>query len=92
MKIFLATSAMDWKKITDGNHSHLEKTFVFADFSEAFAFMTRVAMLAEKAGHHPDWSQSWNRIIIKLSTHDAGHVITEKDLKLAKAIDQIAGN
>lgn len=69
----------------------MEKTFTFADFSEAFAFMTRVALLAEKANHHPDWSNVWNRVSIKLSTHDAGNVVTEKDRRLAEAIDEVAG-
>ncbi len=82
---------MNWKHITEGNQSHLEKTFTFADFSEAFAFMTRVALLAEKANHHPDWSNVWNRVSIKLSTHDAGNVVTEKDRRLAEAIDEVAG-
>lgn len=81
---------MNWKHITEGNQSHLEKTFLFADFSEAFAFMTRVALLAEKANHHPEWSNVWNRVSIKLSTHDAGNVVTEKDRRLAEAIDEVA--
>ena len=60
----------------------------FADFSEAWAFMTRVALLAEKHDHHPDWSNGYNRVCIALSTHDAGG-LTAKDLALAKAIDAI---
>lgn len=67
----------------------LSRTFHFADFSEAFAFMTRVAMIAEKMNHHPDWSNVWNTVSIKLNTHDAGGVITEKDHKLAAAIDKL---
>jgi 4a-hydroxytetrahydrobiopterin dehydratase len=67
----------------------LEREFVFADFSEAFGFMTRVALLAEQAGHHPDWSNSWNRVRISLTTHDAGSVVTQKDRDLALAIDRI---
>lgn len=82
---------MEWKQLTEGNTSRLERTFMFADFSEAFAFMTRVAMLAEKANHHPEWSNVWNRVSIRLSTHDAGNVVTDKDLKLAEAIDSVAG-
>lgn len=66
------------------------RTFRFADFSEAFAFMTRVAMIAEKMNHHPEWTNVWNTVSIRLSTHDAGDVITEKDRKLAAAIDRIA--
>ena len=53
--------------------------------------MTRVALLAEKANHHPEWSNVWNRVSIKLSTHDAGNVVTEKDRRLAEAIDEVAG-
>ena len=63
------------------------RTFRFTDFSEAFAFMTRVAMIAEKMNHHPEWTNVWNTVSIRLSTHDAGDVITEKDRKLAAAID-----
>ena len=69
----------------------LTKTFEFADFSAAFAFMTRVALLAEAMGHHPDWSNSWNRVTISLTTHDEGDVVTETDRKLAAAIDGIIG-
>ena len=69
----------------------LTKTFEFADFSAAFAFMTRVALLAEAMGHHPDWSNSWNRVTISLTTHDEGDVVTETDRKMAAAIDGIIG-
>ena len=65
----------------------LYRQFTFKDFSEAFAFMTRVAFLAEKMNHHPNWSNVWNKVEITLSTHDAGDIITDKDRKLAKAID-----
>ncbi|WP_345234847.1 4a-hydroxytetrahydrobiopterin dehydratase [Olivibacter ginsenosidimutans] len=67
----------------------LYKRFEFNDFSEAFAFMTRVALLAEKQNHHPKWTNSWNTLEIWLSTHDAGDKVTERDRKLATAIDQI---
>lgn len=63
----------------------LHREFRFNDFSEAFAFMTRVAMLAEHHGHHPDWSNVYNRVAIELWTHDAGG-ITERDFALARAI------
>ena len=63
----------------------LHREFHFSDFSEAWAFMSRVALLAEKAGHHPDWSNSWNRVTIELVSHDAGGV-TERDVQLATAI------
>ena len=67
----------------------LRRAFVFADFSAAFAFMTRVALLAEKADHHPDWSNSWNKVLIELTSHDAGG-LTQRDLDLAVAIDRVA--
>ncbi|GAB1445231.1 MAG: 4a-hydroxytetrahydrobiopterin dehydratase [Cyclobacteriaceae bacterium] len=70
------------------NHK-LKKTYQFKDFSEAFAFMTRVAILAEKMNHHPNWSNVYNRVSIELSTHDAGNIVTEKDRKLAEAIDNL---
>lgn len=72
-------------------NGRLERSFIFKDFSEAFAFMVRVAMEAEKLGHHPTWTNTWNTVDIALSTHDAGDVITEKDRALAKAIDRVAG-
>lgn len=68
----------------------LKKTFKFKDFVEAFSFMTRVAFIAEKMNHHPEWSNVYNRVSFELSTHDAGDIITDKDRKLAEAIDQIA--
>lgn len=67
----------------------LQRTFNFKDFSEAFAFMTRVALLAEKHNHHPDWSNVYNKVHISLSTHDAGNIITDKDRELAAAIDAV---
>ena len=67
----------------------LKRQFQFADFSEAFAFMTRVAMLAEKANHHPYWTNVYNRVEIELSTHDAGNVVTQKDYDLAAQIDAL---
>ena len=65
----------------------LYKKFEFTDFSEAFAFMTRVAMEAEKMNHHPLWTNVWNKVEIWLSTHDAGNVVTDLDRALAKRID-----
>lgn len=70
-------------------NNKLTKTFKFTDFQEAFAFMTRVAFLAEKHDHHPNWSNVYNTVEIELTTHDDGNTVTEKDRKLAKAIDQI---
>jgi 4a-hydroxytetrahydrobiopterin dehydratase len=67
----------------------IARGFRFRDFSAAFAFMTRVALAAEKADHHPDWSNSWNRVDISLTTHSEGG-LTRRDLDLAKSIDAIA--
>jgi 4a-hydroxytetrahydrobiopterin dehydratase len=75
-----------WKE-TDNK---LHRQFKFADFSEAFAFMTRVAIEAEKQDHHPLWTNVYNKVDIWLNTHDAGDIVTEKDHQLAKAIDKIA--
>jgi len=69
----------------------LHRRFEFSDFSEAFAFMTRVAMEAEKMNHHPEWKNVWNTVEIWLSTHDAGDIVTEKDHKLSKKIDGLIG-
>ncbi len=69
--------------------NQLYRKFVFNNFIDAFAFMTKVAILAEKANHHPTWSNTWNRVEIWLSTHDAGNVVTDKDLDLSKAIDNL---
>lgn len=67
----------------------LYRKFEFANFIEAFAFMTKVALLAEKADHHPRWSNVYNTVEIWLNTHDAGNKITGKDRDLAAAIDQV---
>ncbi|MCB0539951.1 MAG: 4a-hydroxytetrahydrobiopterin dehydratase [Bacteroidetes bacterium] len=74
-----------WKQV----ENELVKNFEFNDFSEAFAFMTRVALLAEIHNHHPWWSNVYNKVTIKLTTHDARNTITEKDRNLAKAIDKL---
>lgn len=74
-----------WKE----EDSKLVQTFEFNDFQEAFAFMTRVAFLAEAQQHHPNWSNVYNKVQIELTTHDKGNTITEKDRKLAEAIDAI---
>ncbi len=67
----------------------LYRKFEFSNFSEAFAFMTRVAIEAEKMDHHPLWTNVWNKVEIWLSTHDAGDVVTDKDKKLAERIDKL---
>ena len=67
-------------------NNSLYRKFEFTDFSEAFAFMTRVALIAEKMNHHPKWTNVWNTVEVWLSTHDAGDVVTDKDRKLAEKI------
>jgi 4a-hydroxytetrahydrobiopterin dehydratase len=69
--------------------NQLYKKFEFKDFSEAFAFMTRVALAAEKMDHHPKWTNEYNQLEIWLSSHDAGDIVTEKDKKLAGIIDHL---
>lgn len=70
-------------------NNKLYKKFTFKDFVAAFSFMTSVAILAEKANHHPTWKNTYNTVEIWLCTHDAGDVVTEKDLKLAAQIDTL---
>jgi 4a-hydroxytetrahydrobiopterin dehydratase len=67
----------------------LVRSFKFDDFSEAFAFLARVALHAEKGDHHPEFTNVWNRVDFRLTSHDAGGV-TERDIKLAEAIDRLA--
>jgi 4a-hydroxytetrahydrobiopterin dehydratase len=74
----------DWE--WDVKRDAIARSFTFQDFSAAFAFMTRVALAAEKADHHPEWSNVWNKVYILLTTHDAGG-LTQKDIDLAKVID-----
>ncbi|UXP34135.1 4a-hydroxytetrahydrobiopterin dehydratase [Reichenbachiella agarivorans] len=71
-------------------NNKLVKTFKFKNFIEAFGFMTKVAIVAEKMDHHPEWSNVYNKVVIQLCTHDAGDIITDKDKALAQAIDQFA--
>ncbi|MGD9844982.1 MAG: 4a-hydroxytetrahydrobiopterin dehydratase [Variibacter sp.] len=77
-----------WSEAKD--RDALMKTFTFKDFNEAFGFMSRVALVAEKMDHHPEWSNVYKTVMVTLSTHDAGG-LTELDVKLAKAMDRIAG-
>lgn len=72
----------------DDARDALTRSFLFADFSEAFAFMARVALLAEKADHHPEWSNVWNRVDILLTTHDAGG-LSHRDIAMAEAIEAL---
>ena len=76
-------------KIAEGRDA-IARSFKFADFNEAFAFMTRVALVAEKMDHHPEWFNVYNRVDIVLSTHDAGG-LSARDVALARAIDAMAG-
>ncbi|MFO8086643.1 MAG: 4a-hydroxytetrahydrobiopterin dehydratase [Bacteroidales bacterium] len=75
-----------WKE----KNNQLEKSFQFADFNQAFGFMSRVSLEAEKMQHHPNWCNVYNRVEIRLNTHDAGDIVTEKDRELARKIDNIA--
>jgi 4a-hydroxytetrahydrobiopterin dehydratase len=75
-----------WKE----ENNTLKKTFKFKNFVEAFSFMTRVALVAEKMDHHPSWTNVYNTVSFELSTHDAGNTVTDKDRSLAKAIDALA--
>ncbi len=77
-----------WETVQDGKA--IMRKFVFANFNAAFGFMARVALIAEKKDHHPDWTNVYKTVEVTLSTHDAGGV-TEKDITLAKAMDKIAG-
>lgn len=74
-----------WKE----ENNKLLKTFKFNNFTEAFGFMTKVALVAEKMDHHPYWINVYNTVIIELSTHDAGNIVTDKDRKLADEIDKL---
>jgi 4a-hydroxytetrahydrobiopterin dehydratase len=76
---------MEWSQ----ENNRLKKTFKFKDFTDAFGFMTKVAIIAEKMNHHPTWTNTYNTVTFELSTHDAGDVVTEKDRTLAEAIDKL---
>jgi 4a-hydroxytetrahydrobiopterin dehydratase len=76
-----------WSEVTD--RDAISKTFQFKDFNEAFGFMARAALIAEKMDHHPEWFNVYKKVEVTLSTHDAGGV-TELDVKLAEAMDKIA--
>lgn len=77
-----------WSRNADGKA--IEKRFTFADFSQAFAFLTRVALHAEKVDHHPEFTNVWNRVDFRLTSHDADGV-TERDVELARVIDGLKG-
>ncbi len=84
----LARRLPHWRLLPD--RDALARTFKFKDFSGAFGFMARAALVAEKLDHHPEWTNVWNRVDITLSTHDAGG-LTDRDVALAEAMDKIAG-
>jgi 4a-hydroxytetrahydrobiopterin dehydratase len=84
--MFEALTQAGWKMVE--GRSAVTKRFTFKDFSEAFGFMTRVALLAETQGHHPEWFNVWNKVDITLSTHDAGG-LSAKDVTLGAAIDEL---
>ena len=79
----------DWDY--DEARDAITRTVQFADFAEAFGFMARVALVAEKRDHHPEWTNVWNRVDILLTTHDAGG-LSERDIELAEAIDAMLGD
>jgi 4a-hydroxytetrahydrobiopterin dehydratase len=81
-------SLSGWKEAQ--GRDAIAKTFTFKDFNEAFGFMARVALVAEKMDHHPEWSNVYKTVEVTLSTHDAGG-LTDRDVKLAQAMDRIAG-
>ena len=85
-----ALKELDGWIVADGGAA-IARTFDFRNFSEAFGFMTRVALAAEKMDHHPDWSNVYKTVEVKLSTHDSGGV-TELDVKLARQMNRFAGN
>lgn len=84
----LARTLPGWR-LADGRDA-IQRTFTFKDFNEAFGFMTRAALAAEQMNHHPEWLNVWNRVEVTLSTHEAGG-LTARDVKLAEAMDRIAG-
>lgn len=89
MDLALALAQLTAWRAGDGEREALVRTFAFADFNAAFGFMSRVALMAEKLDHHPEWFNVYNRVEVTLTTHDAGGV-TELDLHLARFMDEIA--
>ncbi len=88
-EIEAALAELEGWAVQDGK---LHKDYRFRDFVDAFAFMSAVAILAERADHHPEWFNVYDRVTVDLITHDAGPAVTRKDLDLAKAMDERAGN
>ena len=89
--VFLQVSSPDLLMDIPAGWHHTDdklcRDFQFSDFAEAFAFMTRVAVIAEKMDHHPNWSNVYNQVQIQLTTHDAGNTVTDRDIALAQAIN-----
>ena len=83
--IMATTQTMAWKE----EDNRLTRSYEFKDFAHAFSFMTRVAFICEAMNHHPVRSNSWNKVHISLTTHDAGHMVTEKDRRLSDAIEKV---
>ena len=81
------TRLKGWSEVAGGDA--ITRTFTFRDFNEAFGFMTRAALVAEKMDHHPEWSNVYKTVVVTLSTHDAGG-LTERDIRLAEAMDALA--
>ncbi len=81
-------SLPDWTEV-EGRDA-IRRVFTFQNFNQAWGFMSRCALVAEKMDHHPEWTNVWNRVEVVLSTHDAGG-LTERDVRLARAMDRIAG-
>jgi 4a-hydroxytetrahydrobiopterin dehydratase len=77
----------DWRPVS--GRDAIARSYRFKDFNAAFGFMTRVALLAEKMNHHPEWSNVWNKVEVTLTTHSAGG-LTERDIRLAEAMDRVA--
>ena len=84
----LGTTTPGWAPVPD--RDAIRREFSFENFNEAWGFMTRVALLAEKLDHHPDWSNVWNKVRIELTTHDAGG-LSHNDVRLARAINKLVG-
>lgn len=81
----IKTTAINWKE----ENNTLQRSFKFKDFVDAWAFMSKVALIAEKMGHHPDWHNVYNQVDITLTTHDQGNKVTIKDRELANKIDEL---
>ena len=84
-------AALPLWQVAGGDRPAIERTLIFKDFNAAFGFMTRVALMADKMDHHPEWSNVYNRVEVLLTTHDAGGV-TELDIKMARFIDEAAND